>query len=223
MKSLSFAVFVLAAVMLTLVLPARADVVQISAFADTEAGYFYEWPAVNAQRWGNGTDVDMNAAQYDGSYRDYYYYPHLMFDLSVLAADAETIHSVTLNLRSAFESYYKPVNVYRLSDDTWTESTLTYNTMPAASGLIADTTGWSFDTQTLWATRSLNVADITADLSDGLLGFRLVNPTSGIATFQTRESGYAPYLEVNYTPIPEPATMSVMVVGAMGLLNRRRK
>jgi|GEM_PF-2258068 len=198
----------------------EAASIELEAIADAEAGYFHEWPAVNSQTWGNGSDVAMDAAQYNGSYRDYYYYPYIKFDLSSLADDVE-IEGITLHLRSQYESYYKPVNVYRVTDDTWTESTLSYSNQPATGQLVGGTSDWAFDAVTLWADGSivLEAAELAEDLADDVLSLRLINPTGSTATFQTRESGYAPYLTVSY--IPEPATLSLLALGALALLRRK--
>ncbi|SFE83030.1 polysaccharide lyase family 8 super-sandwich domain-containing protein [Spirosoma endophyticum] len=82
--------------------------------------------------------------------------------------------------------------LYKVADNTWTETGITWNNKPATTTLVATQTGKSALGYTEW--------DVTSQLqsqpSDGLLSFKLISTVTGSATdasFYSKESGTASY------------------------------
>ena len=157
---------------------------------------------------------------------------YLKFDLSAVPVNTG-ITNVTLNLAGIGGSGALPVtplNVYYVANDSWQESTLTWNirrAIPTAHSLgsITTTTYKGLIDNPLWYQWTLAV---TPDmLTDGILSLAVLRPdirkgiNSRVRSLPPSEMqpGFDPYLGVTYTPaaVPEPATMLLFGFGLVGL------
>ncbi len=146
--------------------------------------------------------------------------PYLKFSLSSVPS-GQTIDAVKLYLYywASPQQTTDTVDIYKSSNTSWSEDTLTW------------------DGQTSW-THTLAESD-TVPMTGGASGWKDWDLTSSMFSqgetvtlqvrasgdyttrFQDSEHGSTPYLEVTYTP--EPATMSLLLLGLPLALRRRRK
>ncbi|NJE03354.1 DNRLRE domain-containing protein [Thermococcus sp. MV11] len=138
---------------------------------------------------------------------------YLKFDLSGIPDNA-VIVSATLHAYTYWGAYSTPVNIsaYAVSDDSWTEDSITWNTKPAAGELLdkdlVPDSNKRTDPVRHWSV--WNVTDfVKAEFSgDKVVSFVLVSDVEGIVTesigYNSKESSYGnyPYLEVVYY-VPE--------------------
>lgn len=196
--------------------------------------------------WSNTTGTDESTLNYGSAdyvrvsknYWDADLKAYLRFDLSGLPSGA-TITSAQLVMRNRYWGSNNMTGYFYGSPDgstgdgltDWSESTITYNNAPynVASGdgftgvtYIGQTSlsGYEDGDNILADTR---LADLLNADTNGLVTIMFVNNTNGWGTeFRTKElnSTQMPRLEIEY--IPEPATMGLLSVGAVGMLLRRR-
>ncbi len=148
----------------------------------------------------------------------------LKFDLSAYTG----IASATLWLRTRTESNGAgegDIAVYFVSDDSWTETGITYTTQPPHDATATDTRTASFVQNTYYSWDVTSLAQ--ASLSDDTLSVVLISATDSTtytsADFYSRNmggTGSDPYLDVT---VPEPATMALLMLGLPLALRRRRK
>ncbi|NJE31112.1 DNRLRE domain-containing protein [Thermococcus sp. 18S1] len=159
------------------------------------------------------TTPDTNYGSYGSLYVGTYYKDHanerayLKFDLSSIPDNA-VIVSAVLRAYTYSGAYSTPVNIsaYAVSDDSWTEDSITWNTKPSAGELLdkdlVDTDGRHWST---W-----NVTDfVKGEFSgDKVASFVLISDVEDTITesisYNSKESGYGnyPYLEIVYY-VPE--------------------
>ena len=142
-----------------------------------------------------------------------------------------TINSASMRMRSATYELAPsgPARVFEVTDDSWESSTIDWATMPALGTQLG-----SFDYEGNYAT---HFVDITSYLqsevnnNDNLLSVGLdssgnTNPYylySINRYFKEGWEAYAPTLIVDYTPVPEPATMILLGLGGLGTLLRKKR
>lgn len=159
----------------------------------------------------------------------------LKFDLSSLAG--QSIASATLNLTSFLNHSNTAFahQVYSSSDDSWTETTITSQNMPADGTLKLLSTTLIDGTSATYAWDVL--AGVTG--SDGLLGANAFLTLLIKPDLTQAGSGYGPHfyerlatsgapaliVETASQPVPEPASAAMLALGLglLGGLSARRK
>ena len=156
------------------------------------------------------------------------------FDISELAG-ANIVNSATLKLRTRNDTNTdRDVQVYEVDNDIWLETTITPNNKPALGDLIA-----SYDAEgaaTLGispGTSQLDDVDVTSFVQSNInngdfLISIAINDLGGSHLFlrgdENPDQSEHPWarLVVNASSIREPATLSLLGMGSLGLLRRRR-
>ncbi|MCD4824315.1 MAG: DNRLRE domain-containing protein [Phycisphaerae bacterium] len=176
-----------------------------------------------------GDSSGLKLMDYGISYR---YRSFIQFDLSGIPA-GQTIDSVTLSLYKYghYGTVVVDATLYQITE-SWDESTLTYNDEPSyGSTAIAsrsmtggETNGWK-----TW--EDTNLTSLVQDWYDGtttnyglVLRVQTNIGNSNIAFYSsdyTTDASLRPKLDVTYTP--EPATMTLLLLGLPLALRRRRK
>jgi hypothetical protein len=139
----------------------------------------------------------------------------LEFDLGTVAIPTGyTLDSVTLNIYSREANLnigvhgYSGDGVINILDFTFENEIATFDPAPDA-----------------WNT--VGVTDFVAGLlsgNDAYAGFQLRELVNGeVTSFLSSESNLAPYLELHYTPVPEPTTLALLSLGLAGLGFTRRR
>lgn len=174
--------------------------------------------------------------QYPGR-RDIYSY--LMFDLSAIPA-SEAITGASLRLYQ-FDGagFYVGTSLYHVSDDSWTESTLTWNTMPATSSrkpLGYNSNGPFYRGWSAWeplvegghmGTIPIGEWKWGADLADGTLSLRLEQAVGGDSAHgwyskEFTDATLSPLLVITTVPVPASFWLMGSVLAAFGIRRHRR-
>ncbi|MBI5685083.1 MAG: DNRLRE domain-containing protein [Verrucomicrobia bacterium] len=206
---------------------AMATIFILQPTDDAYVGTRFQWPAVNPNYYAYGTRTYMDNYSYNSGGNYQYYYSFLKFDLSTLPSNT-IIESAVLHLRGFDGSYLYPTSIARMTSDSWTEDTISWNTQPSAGAGLADETSWTTDNGTFWMTRELNIAawSYADDVQDNAVTLRLTRSLdSTTASYRTSEYGVGsiPYLELSV--VPEPGAAGLLLTGGYGLmcsLRRRR-
>jgi hypothetical protein len=207
---------------------AHADMMNVSVAEDT---YVANSTAANTN-YGASYQLSSYSTYSGFLYQNITY---LKFDLSSIPIN-NGITAVTLNLAGMGGSGALPVtptNVYYVADDTWRESTMTWNTKKATFqqlGTITTTTYKGSVSNPFWY--QWNLAVTPEMLADGMLSLAVqetgspeghIYASKDFDTFAFGYPGLDPYLGVTYTPVPEPSTMLLLGGGLAGLAFWRRR
>lgn len=160
-------------------------------------------------------------------------YSYLMFDLSGIQV-SEAITNASLRLYQ-FDGagFYVGTSAYHVSDDTWTESSLTWNNMPATSSrkpLAYNSNGPLYRDWSTWEpfvedSGSVGGWDWGSDLVDGKLSLRVEQAYAGDSSHawyskEFTDSNLRPFLVI--TTIPLPATFWLMGSALVAFVMRRK-
>lgn len=161
-------------------------------------------------------------------------YSYLMFDISGIPA-SEAITNASLRLyQYDGAGFYVGTSAYHVSDDTWTESSLTWNTMPATSSrkpLAYNSNGplyrgWStwepFVQDSTWENVPIGGWNWSSDLADGKLSLRLEQAVGGdsVHSWYSKEftdSNLSPLLVITTVPLPASFWLMGSALVAFGM------
>jgi calcineurin-like phosphoesterase family protein len=184
------------ATMVGLLTPAGATTKTITAEADS----FVLSSSPNAKRGGATSLRVLNAVKTS----------YIRFNVSGLPA-GEVVHNATLRVNATSGSTCAVgVEVFRAANDTWGETTITWNNQPGPIGSALATTTW---------TRNGYVSfDVTSAVGgSGRVSFVLRHvPGCSAArdtTFRSRETTQPPQLVVETDPAPPPGGVTVAAAG----------
>jgi len=159
---------------------------------------------------------------------------YLGFDLSGIPA-GETITGATLHMYhyDGMGYAWTGVHVHYLSDDTWGETAITWNTRPDPNVLSPEISynpagGWGFPEWLAWDLLATGVWNPANDLSDGSLSLLLKESEGGdqghgfYSREYTDDLSLRPSLEVTTAPVPLPAGVWLFLSGLLGIWGIRR-
>jgi hypothetical protein len=158
--------------------------------------------------YGNDQNLFVNASSSDLSQNFIY----VKFDLSTLPQNAYIV-SASLQLRlSGFSNLYygiigggDRINAYYCSDNSWTETGITYNNKPTFN--TASTDYWSpgmfisYGYKSWDITEDIKTAQPIGELTE-VIKFSDKNGDYGHARYQSKEATNKPKLEIQYTTTP---------------------
>jgi hypothetical protein len=196
------------------------------------------------RNWNTAANMLSTTAKYFGDCRVW-----LKFDLSDLVPAAGftlQVNSVALQTNGGAVGDLAPAyqdTAYFVSDDSWSESTITWSNQPASSsvGTAQLVTPWSYVANSGWTMSStgagLTAAVATEVAGDQFLSMQIngVTPAGGFTSglyghkYQSNDAGvspaYGPQIVVDYdmVPVPEPVSLSILIAGGLfGLIKRRK-
>lgn len=153
------------------------------------------------------------------------YTSYAMFDLTSIP-DSYSVTNAQLHMYCEYDyndSYSLGVDVYRITDDTWTENTINPMSPPAYEDSILSTQsingiGWYiWDITSNWSP--------STDLSDNYLSLILTfDSANDSVDFTSSEGGVNNlYLEIQAEPIPIPGAVWLLGSGLIGIAGVRKK
>lgn len=151
------------------------------------------------------------------------------FDLAAVPG-GQIITSVKLYLRLMINDYPEPdsIDVYEATDaGVWSEATATWNTHAGWNLALAETDVVNFGATYVYYSWNITSSLSPADVVTFVLRAKDEDCDSNdLAKFWDVENGgttSAPYLEVTYVPVPEPATMAILALGGLAMGLRRMR
>jgi hypothetical protein len=223
---------------------AQATVWSVRPTADT---YISAGPIAGDTNFGSNPELRTRWSSAVDNYRSF-----LRFNLPADLGPGSVLNAATVSVSGTTETNNdtKRIQVVGLveSYDTWSESTLTYNNSNAAgvdnsliatqpgfvAGAITDPfldntangpmweTGVQRQTFSLLGNGATFQNFLSSDTNDSIT---LVLMPISTSTYQSSESllAHRPVLTIDYTPVPEPASLALIGVGALRLLGRRKR
>ena len=166
-------------------------------------------------------------------------YSYLMFDLSSIPSN-EAIVSATLYLYqvNGAGSGESGVNLRRIADDNWDESTVTWNNPPDTTGATlmgTNPNGYTYVGWSQWDLFGSGAFDPSTDRADGLLSLWLAEASSNdqarswcskeaaTDTLGYCSSGLEPYLQITAAPVPLSGAFWLFGSGLLGLVGISRR
>ena len=138
---------------------------------------------------------------------------YLRFDLSTIPA-AEIITGATLYL-SVYATTWNNVDLHHVSNDTWTEGTITWNYQPGyETAILADgTSTWDLMEKGNWTPDTDGAVSLLLKL-----GPEVANQYYYYYSKENRGLPQRPYLAVNTTVVPLPPAGLLLGVGLLCLV-----
>ncbi len=171
---------------------------------------------------------------------------YLKFYLNAIPGN-ESITDATLNLYQFLGGGYAQIgtNLYRIANDIWSESTVTWNTQPSIVTLYgavggdllgSNANGWAYQGWSSWNLFQAGAWNAAVDRQDGYLTLLLFETAGGTQShnFCSRETdptycpasaGHQPYLAVTTTAavVPLPPSLWLFVSALVGMLALARR
>jgi len=202
--------FVLLLVIVSLATLERSLVVHGSP--DTLSPTADSWVNSNAANDNYGSDTLLQVQYQAGKIRRAF----IKFDLTSLPANILITSAKLYLYRDSGDAASQVIGAYKVSDDSWTEATITWNNAPAHTTLIGSVGVGPSSAYYSWDVTSVASLEFSGDKILSLC-VRLVDETSNqYQVFVSKEgtSGQRPYLEVTYTFLPTNDALTLDLTGA---------
>lgn len=176
-----------------------------------------------------GSEPYLNVGRLSPNY--YYYRSFLKFDFGSIP-DASVITSAELTLYCNTVRGSQGYEAHHVASDASIQNTMNWSTQPTTGLTYLDaepisTTGWK-----IWDLLDSGSWDYAGDLTDNFFSVRLARSNesaflSQFAQFYSLENtvgnSYDPFLEIEYEPIPIPASLFLLGSGLIGIVGVRKK
>ena len=188
-----------------------------------EDSYVYSRPGCEDTNFNNHSgwaDSDIYIGQTNSGQDDWLTRSYIKFMVPQLP---EGLSYANLNMEACFSGGASNVEVHYCSNDSWNESSLTWNNQPNISTFtLLDTISVDGNGAYSW-----DIASALANETDNHLTFMLRNvddayPTQVFFASETWNETRRPHIEYA-APVPEPATTAMFRIGGAGWFIRRRR